>query len=421
MTTETFDYVVVGAGSAGCVVAARLSESGRHSALVLEAGGRDSNPWIHIPIGYGKTYGDKALNWCFSMEPSPALNGRRLYSPCGKVLGGSSSINGLVYLKGHREDFESWRQDGNAEWGYDDVLPFYRKSEDQQHGENAFHATGGPLSVSDQIDLHPICQTFVESAVRAGFKRNADFNGASLEGVGAFQMTCRNGRRVSSAVAFLRSAERRPNVSVKTRAEVEQLVIERGRVTGVTYARGDASFTASARRAVILCAGALNSPAILQRSGIGRPEWLHEAGIKVRHELPGVGANLHDHIQARLIIRNRRHPTLNTLMRNPLRQTLMGLQYVLFRRGPLTYAGGQAGGVVRSHTELDRPDTMFFVMPFSSVDYREGLDRFSAFTISSCLQRPESRGTFVCDRQIGKRHHGSSPISSTRKAIDARW
>ena len=393
VTLETFDYIVVGAGSAGCVVAARLSESGRHSVLVLEAGGRDSNPWIHIPMGYGKTYADEAVNWCFSMEPSPELNGRRLYSPCGKVLGGSSSINGLVYLRGHREDFESWREDGNEGWGYDDVLPFYRKSEDQQHGENAFHAVGGPLSVSDQTDVHPICGAFVDSAVATGFKRNPDFNGACLEGVGAFQMTCRNGRRISSAVAFLRDAEQRPNVSLRTRAEVEQLAIESGRVTGVTYVRGNTSFAAKARRAVILCAGALNSPAILQRSGIGRAEWLQEVGIKVTHELSGVGANLHDHLQARLVIRNRRHRTLNTVMRNPLRKMLMGVQYALFRRGPLTCAGGQTGGIVRSHPELDRPDTMFFVMPFSSVDYRQGLDPFSGFTIASCLQRPQSRGT----------------------------
>ena len=361
--------------------------------LVLEAGGRDSNPWIHVPIGFSKTFFDQTLNWCFSTEPSPQLHGRKLFAPCGKVLGGSSSINGHVYVRGHPKDFDAWRRDGNPGWGYDDVLPFFRKSEDQQRGEDAFHGVGGPLSITDLADSNPLSLAFVESAVAVGIERNGDFNGAAKEGAGAFQVTMRNGRRASSAVAFLRAAERRSNLCLKTNAEVERVTIDGGRVTGVTYARGRDSLSARARRAVVLCAGALNSPAVLQRSGIGRGEWLQEAGIPVRHELRGVGGNMQDHVQARLALRSRRHRTLNTQTRNPLQLAQMGLQYALFRRGPLTFAGGQSGAFVRSRVALDRADTLLILMPFSSVDYRKGLDRFPGFTIASCLMRPESRGS----------------------------
>jgi choline dehydrogenase len=390
---ECFDYIVIGAGSAGCAVAARLSESGRDTVLVLEAGPRDSNPWIHVPMGFGKTFFNPKVNWCFSTAPSPALNDRALFAPCGKVLGGSSSINGLVYTRGHRADFDNWLADGNTGWGYDDVLPFFRKSENQQHGENAFHGADGPLSVCDVMQCHPLSTAFVESAIAAGWVRNPDFNGAFQEGFGHFQITGRDGRRVSSAMAFLRQAEQRSNVCVMTDTQVQRLTIEEGRVTGVTYAFHGNKMTANARRSVVLSAGALNSPAILQRSGIGRGEWLQQAGIEVRHELRGVGANLQDHVQSRLVVRSRRHPTMNTLVRNPLRLLQMGLQYALFRRGPLASAGGQTGGFIRSRTELDRPDIMYFAMPLTSTDLRKGLDRFPGFSIASCLLRPDSRGS----------------------------
>ena len=388
---ENYDYIVIGAGSAGCVVAARLSENGRHSVLVLEAGVRDSNPWIHIPLGFGKTFFNRSLNWCFSAEPSPELGGRSVFTPCGKVLGGSSSINGLVYSRGQREDFESWRQDGNVGWGYDDVLPFFRKSENQQHGESTFHGHAGPLAVSDVMDCHPLGRAFVESANAAGYLSNKDFNGATQEGVGAFQVTARDGKRVSSAVAFLRDAERRPNVCLKINAEVDRLAIDGRRITGVTYAVNGVSLTALAKRAVILSAGAINSPAVLQRSGIGPSDWLHQAGIEVRHELRGVGANLQDHPQARLAIRSRT-PTLNTQMRHPMHLLRIGLQYAFFRRGPLASSGGQTGGFLRSRPDVDRPDFMYFFMPFTSLDLRKGLDPFPGFTIASVLLHPESRG-----------------------------
>jgi len=402
---ETFDYVVVGAGSAGCVVAARLSEDGRASVLVLEAGGRDTHPWIHVPIGFGKTFFDERVNWCLTTEPGPAIDGRRIFMPCGRVLGGSSSINGLVFQRGQREDFDQWQRLGNPGWSYDDVLPFFRRIERWQHGEDTHRGAGGPLAVSELPDIHPLSHAFVDSAVALGHARIADLNGAGRDGAGYFQVNVRHGRRVSSAVAFLRAAERRRNVSVRTGAEVGHLSLEGGRVTGLTYHRGGASFAVRARRSVVLCAGALHSPAILQRSGIGRGAWLQEAGIALRHELAGVGANLHDHVQARLVLRSARHPTLNTLQ-HPLRRMAAGLQYALFRRGPMTFAGGQSGGFFDSRDEGRRPDVVMLLMPLSSMDYRQGLDRFAGFSVSCGLLRPLSRGTL----RVRSAQHRDPPL-----------
>jgi choline dehydrogenase len=390
---DEFDYIVIGAGSAGCALAARLSESGHNTVLLLEAGGPDTNPWIHIPVGYGKTFVNETLTWRYSTEPSPGLDGRSIFTPSGRVLGGSSSINGLVYGRGQREDFDNWRQDGNPGWGYEDVLPFFRKSERQQRGANAFHGADGTLGVSDSSDKTPLGKAFIESALAAGYPANDDFNGARQEGFGYFQMTARNGRRNSSAVAFLSGARKRPNLAIRTHAEVERLIVRDRKVTGVSFVMGTTPMQAVARRCVVLSAGGINSPAILQRSGIGRGAWLNEAGIEVVHDLRGVGDNLHDHIQSRLVLRTRRYATLNTQTRNPLHMLAMGLRYALFRTGPLTASGAQAGGFVRSHAGLDRPDVMIMFMPFSSVDYRRGLDSFAAFSISVMLMRPESRGT----------------------------
>lgn len=391
-STDEFDYIVIGAGSAGCALAGRLSESGRHTVLLLESGGPDTNPWIHIPVGYGKTFVNNDLMWQYSTEPSPGLNDRSIFTPSGRVLGGSSSVNGLVYGRGQREDFDNWRQDGNPGWGYEDVLPFFRRSERQQRGADEFHGADGTLGVSDCSDLNPLSRAFLQGALAAGYSANDDFNGAKQEGFGYFQMTARNGRRNSSAVAFLSGARKRTNLSVRTRAEVERLLVNNRTVTGVRYVVGDTRREARARHCVILSAGGINSPAILQRSGIGRGEWLREAGIEVVHELNGVGNNLHDHIQARLVLRTRRYATLNTKIRNPLHMISMGLQYALLRKGPMTASGAQAGGFVRTRPELDRPDVMVMFMPFSSTDYRKGLDTFAGFSISVMQMRPESRG-----------------------------
>lgn len=393
MEMSTFDYIVVGAGSAGCAVANRLSESGRSSVLLLEAGGPDRNPWIHIPMGFGKTIVNKKLTWNYSTAPSPGLGGRTIFTPSGKVLGGSSSINGLVYTRGQREDFDSWQQDGNLGWSYDEVLPFFRKSEDQENGPDDFHGSGGPLSVSNLIDRNPLSRAFTQSALNAGFPSNDDFNGSSQEGVGDFQMTARVGKRASSAAAFLASAKRRRNFTLKIDVEVEKLLLENGRVIGVSYTTDGHAQTVAARQAVILSAGAINSPVILQRSGIGRGQWLQDAGVQVQHELRGVGANLHDHVQARLVLKSRRYQTLNDKVKSPLAKIRMGVEYLLFRRGPLTSSGAQVGGFLRTRPDLERPDILVMFMPFSSTDYRKGLDEFSGFSISAFQLRPQSRGS----------------------------
>jgi choline dehydrogenase len=390
---ESFDYIVVGAGSAGCVVAARLSENGKYTVLLLEAGPEDSNPWIHIPMGFGKTFFNKKINWCFNTQAMPSLNGRSLYTPAGKVLGGSSSINGLVYARGQHQDFDGWYQAGNEGWSYADVLPFFRKSENQQRGSDSYHGINGPLDVSDVMDRHPLSVAFVESAQAAGYGVNHDFNGSSQEGVGPFQVTARGGKRKSCAVGFLHEAKRRKNLCIQTCATVHKLNIQGTRVVGVDYLTPQGRLTACAKRRVILSAGAINSPAILQRSGIGRREWLDEAGIALKHELDGVGANLQDHPQARIVLRSRRVSTLNTQIRNPYYLAKMGLQYALFNRGPLASSGGQTGGFLKSRPDLDRPDLMYFCMPFSSMDLRKGLDAFPGITLASVLLRPESRGS----------------------------
>ncbi|PXW24815.1 GMC family oxidoreductase [Paraburkholderia caballeronis] len=390
---ETYDYIVVGAGSAGCVLADRLSEDGAASVLVLEAGGRDSNPWIHVPIGYAKTLFDARVNWCFDMEPSPELGQRRLYMPCGRVLGGSSSINGLLYVRGQQQDYDDWARLGNRGWSWSDVLPFYRRSEDQQHGGDAFHGSGGPLPVSDQVERHALCEAFVESGRVAGYRATDDFNRGDQEGLGYYQVTARDGRRMSTAVAFLRRAERRPNVSLVTGAMVETIDLDGLVARGVTWRVGGVRRKAVARRCVVLAAGAINTPSLLQRSGIGRPDWLQAAGIDVKHALPGVGANLQDHLQAKLVYRCAHPVTLNDRARHLTGKVAMGLAYLLRRRGPLTIAAGQAGGFVRTALSSGRPDVQFHVMTFSSADLRKGLDEFSGMTISACQLRPESRGT----------------------------
>src|SRR3972149_454585 len=278
---DAFDFVIVGAGSAGCVLANRLTESGRHRVLLLGGGGPDPNLWIHIPVGYGKNFPNPSVNWLYTSEPGEATGSRRIAQPRGKVLGGTSSINGLVYIRGQREDYDRWRELGNAGWGYDDVLPYFRKSEDQQRGADAYHGVGGPLTVSDPSEPPPLCEGYIAAAEQCGYPRNPDFNGARQEGFGYVQMTLRNGLRSSTATGYLRAARRRGNLTVITRAHATRVLFTGKSATGVEYLHQGQKRSVNARCEVILAGGAFNSPQLLQLSGLGPAALLRDFGIGV--------------------------------------------------------------------------------------------------------------------------------------------
>ncbi|MEO1066415.1 MAG: choline dehydrogenase [Pseudomonadota bacterium] len=392
--TETLevDYIVVGAGSAGCVLANRLSADPKNQVLLLEAGGPDSNPWIHVPVGYFKTMNNPAVDWCYETRPDPGLNGRSLGWPRGKVLGGSSSLNGLLYVRGQQEDYNRWQQMGNMGWGWDDVLPLFKRAEDQERGEDDYHGVGGPLSVSNMRLQRPICDAWVAAAQNAGYPYNSDYNGEKQDGVGYFQLTTRNGRRCSSAVAYLNPVKRRANLTIITRAHTQRILFEDGRATGVTYVgKSGVVSTAKARREVVLSSGAIGSPQLLMLSGIGDAEALKDLDINVVQHLPGVGKNLQDHLQARLVFKCN-EPTLNDEVRSFFNQMRIGLKYILFRAGPMTMAASLAVGFMKTRDEVETPDIQFHIQPWSADSPGEGVHPFSAFTASVCQLRPESRG-----------------------------
>jgi choline dehydrogenase len=385
------DFVIVGAGSAGCVVAARLSEDGVSRVVLLEAGGADTDRWIHIPLGFGKTFADPAVNWCYETEPDPGAAGRRVFWPRGKVLGGSSSINGMVYIRGQAEDFDHWRQLGNTGWSFADVLPYFKRAEHQTRGADAFHGTGGPLCVSD-VEPHPLCEAFIRAAGEAGIARNDDFNGSTQEGVGYHQTTTRRGRRCSTAVGYLRPAMRRPNLRVVTGALAEKIVFDGRRATGVLFRQDGQLRTAHAAREVILAGGAINSPQLLMLSGIGPQQHLRAFGIAVVQHLPGVGQNLQDHYSAPIKLRCRFPITVNDVMLSNLGKLKAGLQYALLRKGPLALATAPAALFARTRPELASPDIKCSLSPFSAERPQDGLHRFSGFTLIAYQLRPESRG-----------------------------
>jgi len=393
MTLPICDYIVVGAGSAGCVLANRLSADGRHGVLLLEAGPPDRYPWIHIPIGYAKTMFHPVYNWGFYTEPEPGMHQRKVYWPRGRGLGGSSSINGLVFVRGQPEDYDGWMAQGNRGWGWNDVLPYFRRSEDNARGANELHGAGGPLRASDIPEPHELVDAFIRGAGEIGIPRNDDFNGPTQEGAGYYQLTTRNGLRCSTAVAYLKPARSRPNLRVETGAHACRVVFEGTRAVGVVYRRGGREHEVRAAREVVLCAGALQSPQLLQLSGVGPAELLRAHGIDVVHALPGVGTNLQDHLQARLMFRCTKPITTNDDLASVSRRIGMGLRWLLRRSGPLAIGINQGGLFARVLPESTRPDVQFHFGTLSAELAGAKPHDFPGFTMSVCQLRPTSRGT----------------------------
>lgn len=388
-----FDFVVCGGGSAGCLLANRLSENGKYSVALLEAGARDNWIWFHVPVGYLFAIGNPRADWLFKTEASEGLNGRALAYPRGKVLGGSSAINAMIYMRGQAQDYDRWRDIGLEGWGWDDVLPFFKVHEDNWRGRGPLHGAGGEWRVERPRLRWEILDAFIAAAQGAGIPPSADFNTGSNEGCGYFDVNQKRGVRWSAARGFLRPALKRSNLAVITDALVDKILIADGKASGVVYRQGASETTIRARREVILCAGAIGSPAILERSGIGEAGHLARLGIPVIHDAPGVGGNLQDHLQLRPIYQVANVPTLNMLYKSLFRRGLMGLQYLLTRRGALTMAPSQLGAFTRSSPEHETPNIQFHIQPLSLDAFGAALHDFPAITVSVCNLRPTSRGS----------------------------
>lgn len=393
-----YDFIVVGAGSAGCVLANRLSENGRFSVLLLEAGGTDRRFWLTVPIGYGKAFYDRAVNWMYMTEPDPGLNGRPSYWPRGKVLGGSSAINAMIFIRGHATDFDGWAAMGNPGWGWKDVLPYFRKLESNDRGASDLRGGDGPLAIETKTaDVHPLCRHFIAAGAEIGLARNDDFNGPALEGVGIYQITTKGGMRMSAARAYLRPAQGRANLAIETRALAEKILFSGRRASGVSYRQDGRVREARARYEVILSAGAINSPQLLQLSGLGPGALLQRLGIPVVTAAEGIGRHLQDHLCIDYMFRSK-VPTLNDQL-SPLSGRLRyGLQYLLARTGPLSLGINHAGGFMRSRETLAVPDMQLFFSPMSYSKAPPGTrplmkpDPFSGFVLAAQPTRPESRG-----------------------------
>jgi choline dehydrogenase len=398
---QSYDFIIVGSGSAGSVVAERLSASGRFSVLVLEAGGTDRRFYVQMPLGYGKTFFDPAVNWNYKAEPDPGLAGNVDHWPRGKLLGGSSSINAMVWIRGSAEDYDAWAAAGNSGWGYADLLPLFKVIEDNEAGADEWRSVGGPLHVTDcSRSVHPLTARYLKAGQEAGLPLNPDFNGASQEGVGVYQISTRNGRRMTAARAFLRPAMKRKNVRVETQALATKILFEGSRAVGVEYIRNGRTITARAGREIVLCAGSINTPQLLQLSGVGPADLLRSLGIPVVHDNGNVGANLQDHLGINYTFKGK-VPTLNQLLRPWWGKLYVGMQYLLSRSGPLSLSMNNAGGFFRTDPQLARPNMQLYFQAFSTVIPKNGErpiltpDPWPGFSIGLSNCRPTSRGSIM--------------------------
>ncbi|MDA8109221.1 MAG: choline dehydrogenase [Betaproteobacteria bacterium] len=393
MSARTYDFVVVGAGSAGCVLANRLSESGRYRVLLLEAGPEDRSFWIHLPIGYGKTMFHEVYNWGFYTEPDPGMNSRKIYWPRGRGLGGSSSINGLIFIRGQPQDYDHWEKLGNRGWGWKDVLPYFIRSEHNTRGASAWHGADGPVWCSDIGERHELIEAIIRAAGELGIARNDDFNGPTQEGAGYYQLFTHRGWRCSSADAYLRPARKRANLRIETDAFATRVLFEGKRASGVRYERHGEQLEARAAREVIVAAGAIQSPQLLQLSGVGDAPLLASMGISVVSDVPGVGKNLSDHLQLRVMYKVAKPITTNDDLRTLWGSARIGLKWLLFRKGPLAIGINQGGLFARVLPESETPDIQFHFATLSADLAGAKPHPWSGCTFSVCQLRPESRGT----------------------------
>ena len=390
---QNFDYIIIGAGSAGCVLANRLSQNLNNKTLLLEAGGKDTYPWIHIPVGYYKTMHNPKTDWCYNTEPDETMENRSIPYPRGKTLGGSSSINGLLYIRGQEQDYDIWRQLGNKGWSWNDVLPYFLKAENQERGESEFHGVGGPLSVSDQRIKLPILDAFMNAATEVGIPKVNDFNKGDNHGCGYFQVTERNGLRCSAAVGYLNPIKNRKNLKIETGCHVEKVNFENNKAVSVSYWKNNQSFTIKANKEIILSAGSIGSAQILQTSGIGEAEKLSKLGIDIIKNSIGVGKNLQDHLMFRPVYKVKNIQTLNKKINSLAGKLMIGMEYVFFRKGPMTMGASQLCGFAKSDSSRTTPNLQFHVQPIST-DKLGGsnLHDFAAFTPTVANIRPTSKG-----------------------------